>query len=129
MPGTQALVAFWDTARTNVIVKEYDLTVNVAYRPETPLYPAANLSVLYTNTSTESTDTLITIFTTLHLAQNQSTSLNHVWNRGFRVVLGTLSPGGHHLRAENRASRVCIDMVTGAFTSISDHEHLKNVSE
>lgn len=129
MPGTQALVAFWDMARTNVMVYQYDLTVDVAYRPEIPPYPVSNLSVLYTDTFVEVAGTLVTIFTTLHLTPNQSASLNHVWNRGFRVVLSTLSPGGHHLTAENRASRVNIDMVTGAFTSISDQESLKNVSK
>ncbi|KAG0614215.1 hypothetical protein M758_6G159300 [Ceratodon purpureus] len=126
MPGTQALVAFWDANRTNVIVREYDLTVDVAYRPETPLFPANNLSVLYTDTRVEAAGTVVTILSTLHLTPNQSVTLNHVWNRGFRVVLATLSPGGHHLTSENRASRVKINMVTGGFTSVSDGERVKN---
>jgi hypothetical protein len=89
MVGTQALVAFWDANRTNVIVREYDLTVDVAYRPEIRLVPAQNPSVSYSDTRVEAAGTVVTILSTLQLAPNQSVSLNHVWQRDITFELKT----------------------------------------
>jgi hypothetical protein len=123
MEGTQALIAFQGEYAPTL--QTYNLTA--ATLQGVPLTPG-RIELNFTGMSAEMTGADMTIFATLHLQPNQSLELNHVWNQGHSIDIGTLVPGAHAMTGGNLLSASSINMTTGISTIIElPHQKLKNV--
>ncbi|KAH9565013.1 hypothetical protein CY35_04G055100 [Sphagnum magellanicum] len=123
MEGTQALIAFQGEYAPTL--QTYNLTA--ATLQGVPLTPG-RIELNFTGMSAEMTGADMTIFATLHLRPNQSLELNHVWNQGHSIDIGTLVPGAHAMTGGNLLSASSINMTTGISTIIElPHQKLKNV--
>ena len=121
MVGTQAFIAFQASNGSTI------LTYNLSSYDGGFSCAPIDLEVLSTQVQILA-GTTIQMLVSLRLQPNQSTSLNHVWNRGPSV--SNFIPASHDLDAADLLGLKTIDMATGSsnFTlSAPSRQTLKNV--
>lgn len=121
MAGTQTFIAFAASNGSTI------LTYNVTAASKGGGLKCTPISLHVLDMQVEIVGTSILMLVTIQLEPNQSTALNHVWNRGDSV--SNFQPSAHSFAAADLSGMKVIDMASGAGLSSGftpPHQHLKN---
>lgn len=122
MIGTQAFIAF--QAPNGSTILTYNVTSDT--KQGLPLR-SSPISLHVLDKQVQISGTSIAIFVSLQLRRNQSTVLNHVWNRGVSVT--NFQPGAHGFTPADLSGLKVINMSSGiSSTTVIElpHQILKN---